>query len=576
MNQMPKVLCSKIFLIFLLPTPLHAFECSLKKPDTNFDATISSCRSEHFDEAKRAIPSYQRAAEEALPKLREGIRKSLEQAPQGANLGVLATSVLNALVPGRFALFNSGGFAGPNQPNAGLIARVSGDEAADSLPARSLLLRPAAVLDPELAPPLAQALRDAGAQEDLQRLEESLDLSDALEVDLVLATLGRDWSFGFGGNGERYGRLFAQIVQGAIGYGEQHARTVFRGVEKRAAKKLAEAENQPCALPGVAQPTQRDLLLAKIKDLPTPCLRMLNEILEDAAVESAAPYRWVIEATGKARLDEFAQLISNTSQLSLRLRHIEADSLVGTSASGLRIDWEISLSPSIESFLSQTLSGLGAKGRNSERTMQSVCAEESVDGATECFDGFLKWQTANDDQESQAAIRHNRRIAVSLEAMRLRPLDASVEVPLLANNSDGDDSGEGGGLLAPLLPPILSPDEGDGGGGGMREVAVSAPAAYRYRLALRAGDTLWSGRQSGLGVMYLRLEAGADYTHFDVEAQGNEVVRQDFWRWYIGPVLQIGRYAFPLTVGGQSRSEFEAAGESVDFGVLGGLQFRFL
>ena len=558
--------------------PLYAFECG--PTNTKYVPQlwkISSCRQEHENAAKAALPSYKQNAQSAQPKLIEGIRDSLEKAPQGANLGVLATSALNALVPGRFALFNNGGFGGPNEPNLGLFARVSGDEAADSIPMRSLVLQPAATLSPELVPPLAQALRDEGASQELRRLEDALDLSDALEVNLMLLSLGSNWRFGFGGGSERYGRLFAHIVQGALERGGTQFDDVYEGIELKVAEKLLAAEGAPCKPADGPKPSVRTLLAMPLADFASPCLSLLNDLLSRAAVEAAAPYQWVIDATGKARLHEFAELISNTSQLSARLRHIEADALVGTSASGLRIDWEISLSPSIESFLGSTLKELGVQGRNPDRRMDNICSEETPEGAAECFEGFLSWQNPKEGGDRrEKAISHNRRIAISLEAMRLRPLDASVEVPLLGGGEGEEGGGLGGGLLDPLLPPILNPGGGGDGGATTREISVSAPAAYRYRIALRAGDTVWSSRQAGLGALSLRLEAGADYTHFDVEAQGDEVVRQNYWRWYLGPVLQIGRYAFPLTVGGQSRSEFEGASEAVDLGVLGGLQFRFL
>ncbi|MGB1557389.1 MAG: hypothetical protein ACPHCJ_06350, partial [Oceanococcaceae bacterium] len=297
----------------------------------------------------------------------------------------------------------------------------------------------------------------------------------------------------------------------------------------------------------------------------------LNLKLDDYQAREALRSERIFRAAHEAELQRFHKLILNSSQLSARLRHIEADSLIGTSASGVRVDWEISLSPSIESFLSQSSKDLGVDNQG-HRTMESICFADNDKSASDCLKGFGNWTASAKDK----AISHNRRIAISLEAMRLRPLDASVEVPLLGGSEGEEGGGLGGGLLDPLLPPILNPGGGGDGGATTREISVSAPAAYRYRIALRAGDTVWSSRQAGLGALSLRLEAGADYTHFDVEAQGDEVVRQNYWRWYLGPVLQIGRYAFPLTVGGQSRSEFEGAGEAVDLGVLGGLQFRFL
>lgn len=580
MNGVSRLLSAALL---LLPAGyLQAFECGPQPPpgsgisDENWK--MDSCRLEHEKAAKAALPTYRAQTQSVAG----DIRNKLEKAPQGANLGVLATSLLNGLVPGRFALFNSGSFAGPNEPNLGFYTRVSGEDAADAIPARSLGLQPAAVLDPKLLPPLAQAIREAGADSELRRLQDALDLSDALEVELILLSLGNDWRFGFGGNSERYSRLFSRVVQGAYVKGEQRRSNdpaLRFGIERRIADQLAAPSDSPCKRHTDSErPTADDLLARPLGSFPEACLELLNSGLRSYAENTFAPtYRSVLEATENARLHEFAELISNTSQLSARLRHIEADALVGTSASGLRIDWEISLSPSIESFLGSTLKELGVQGRNPDRRMDNICSEETPEGAAECFEGFLSWQNPQEGGDRrEKAISHNRRIAISLEAMRLRPLDASVQVPLLGGGEGEEGGGLGGGLLDPLLPPILNPGGGGDGGATTREISVSAPAAYRYRIALRAGDTVWSSRQAGLGALSLRLEAGADYTRFDVEAQGDEVVRQNYWRWYLGPVLQIGRYAFPLTVGGQSRSEFEGAGEAVDLGVLGGLQFRFL
>lgn len=508
------------------------------------DNTLSACLNAHIEAAEDRIADEFKAS--GVSRSPQDLDERSALLPAGSQLGGLTSSLLQTL-PALGLIGLGGQKSQSTDPNVGMILNLSSVGVGGNV--ATALVQPALDTNPRVFPPLAQALRDENAPATLAALERSLDATDSLELGLTLAVLGGGQRFYFGRDARLYSEVLAALVGGATelaGGLEDDAfiSDLLEGIPPGLCPQVIADGDPSQPLPYLEPPASRDCL----KVVDQRFARHAASLAENKCRELAN-----LDRVGLLSDETLPHLLSNAAQLHVQLRYLAADAVVGARATGLRFNLEMALSPTINKFLNQRSEGASAANRE-------LCTAGSREHR-QCFENFRDWMTS---EEVSGKLDDNHRLSVYLEIFRFEAID--LNIPILAEDREAQ-----GGALSPLLPPIL-------GGGGADEagqddtVSLAAPAINRYRVGLTWGYNLMRfASPLGAGVS-LRMEAGGDYSFFETR----DLLRNDYWRAYIGPVLSLGRYSLPLQATYQSDSEFRFEGRASDLRILGGLRLNFI
>lgn len=503
---------------------LHGLAEALPGPCTS-DQSLEICREVYLD---RAWADYKQT-------LADQVEENVRERPAGSALGGLSTSLLSSLPAAQ--LLGLGGRADrSNAPNVGLVANSRSVELAPS--GNQLLMAPAARLAPELYPPLRAALEERDAAATADQLERSLSLEDALDFSVTVLVLDDVFGFSFGRHPRRYAELFDVLVAGA-GEGDPVMDNVTKNL-----KDAVGGQGATLCAGGLLSQNGRvsanirlKALQERLADQPpeivAACWDFLDKTFSRAAAKGADIKAQRLSVYREARLDRFADLLSNTGQLYAQLRHAELDSLAGARVSALRLGLEWSFGPSLGSFVNMN---------------QYVCRR--IGGQPKaCLDSYTEFVKSEGDKINN----RDRRLSVSAEVARVGAVAVSLDLP---------PSGlESGGAFNPVLDPLLG--EGDAGSG--NRLDFSTPALTQYEIAIGYGQRAfdWRGIRG-------RWELGADYRYVSAA-----VVRNRRASAHAGLVVEAFGLGFPLQLLYVSDREFSSADPLDRVTGLAGLRLGF-
>ena len=504
--------------LLAIPSPAtHAYSCGL-------DVSIDQCYGLHIREAEQRV--HDRAKVPDQGKRKRAVDDRVKGLVAGSQLGGLATSLLNTL-PTTGLLGLAGDSDQANAPNLGLALDSNGigigNERADTM------LQPAAVVHPQVFPPLKSKLDEAGAADRLRALEEGLDLTDALQLGLTVAIVDSVMGFQFGRVSDEYSHLFDMLVIGSL-----EPRRAAPGIWSTAAAQAT----VKCAWAAV--PTIGTGLDTIQRTHGAGCVDALNASFAEEANKFESSWAAAVERYHDAQLHNYANLVSNQGQLYITAQHLEADAFVSPRVSSARITLEIALDPTMADFL---------EGKD------HPCRSSAT--ATACYNKYVEWM-----DKAERRVSHNMRVATFLEVARVAALDVSVDPLAAAGAADGI------GIIGGVSDDIDEIIDGDGSVG---TVDLHVPGVTRVKVGAHAGRSLFNTARGLTESFGLRLEAGADYTWFDVQ----EAVYNERYRIYGGLVLKLLGISIPLQGVYVSDSEFDIGDPVEHVNILGGARLDF-
>lgn len=467
--------------------------------------TVEDCFERLSRQAQRAQLAPLRQAQQL------GQRAALQQRETGIDTGLVASSLKNFL---------------PLLSFSGLVGS-GGDAAAQS---RSPLALDLNFLVPEgaqghngqlqletlgqgtLARPLKQQLEQAGQTELIGRLEDELNAF----ADSAASFSYSFQHYGFGREFEDYSArldaLMLQVSAASIGDAEREAHRRRRQLLRERADYLPDTggnfrfEDIDCA-----SVTGRRCTAAREQEFARVRAEIMSAVA-DSAEQFGAGTRAVQEGVTQAGIDRFVDLVNNQPQLTLVLRRLIRDPLVGAELTSARLSYEWG----------------AANLRRFERGPGRVCARGGEDWANaqraagrDCLQAYANYVHAQAD-----VLRDSPRWAASAEYADIGELDIVRA---------GDD------------------------------IDLHLPGAQRWAAALSYGRYLQLLPQALPGST--RLDAQARYEHYSgALLHGERYVAQ------LVLTQKLAGLSLPFTLFYRSRDEFDLSG-SDDLGGLVGLNY---